>query len=145
MLANDKYHIQAIQNREPLMKKLDDMSDEEQKIMFSSSGSKEAYNETYKKASQNMVGLNKVLKASGNLYTIEGSDHMKFIDIGLFIGLSKLRELIGIGGKTDPKKCLEITKSVTVAFLDQHLKDETKKSLDSLIEKYPELKKVDLK
>lgn len=145
MLANDKYHIQAIQNQKPLMKKIDDMTNEEQKIMFSGSGSKDAYNEVYKKASQNMIGLTEVLKASGNLYTIVGSDHMKFIDIGLFIGSSKLRELMSIGGKTEPSKCLEITKSLTVAFFDQHLKSENKGALKALVKKYTQLKKVNLK
>jgi dienelactone hydrolase len=132
MLANDRYHVEAIQDRNSLMSKPED-------------GSDEAYKEAYNRAQQNIIGLAEVLKASGNLFTIEGSDHMKFTDIGLFIGVSKLRELIGIGGKTDPEKCLEITKSVTSAFFDQHLKDKTEDSLESLVKKYPELKKVDLK
>jgi hypothetical protein len=78
------------------------------------------------------------------LFTIEGSVHMKFSDIGLFIGVSKLRELIGIGGKADPEKCLEITKSVTAAFFDQQLKNQPKNSLETLVKKYPELKKINL-
>lgn len=107
-------------------------------------GSAEAYQEAYNKAKQNMIGLTEVLKASANLFTIEGSDHMKFIDIGLFIGVPQLRELIGIGGKTDPAKCLEITKSVTLAFFDQYLKGESKDPVESLLIKYPELKRVEL-
>ena len=91
-----------------------------------------------------MLGLTEVLKESGNLFTIEGSDHMKFTDIGLFIGIRQLRELIGIGGKTDPALCLEITKALTVVFFDGHLKGETGDSLESLVKKYPELKKVSL-
>jgi hypothetical protein len=130
MLANDRYHIQAIQDRKSLMRKPD--------------GSDEAYNEAYNRAQQNIIGLAEVLKPSENLYTIEGSDHMKFTDISLFIGVNQLRELIGIGGKTDPEKCLEITKSVTSAFFDQRLKGESEDSLESLVKKYPELKKVDL-
>ena len=70
---------------------------------------------------------------------------MKFIDLGLFIGDRHLRQLIGIGGKTDPEKCLEITRAVTLAFFDGHLKGETRASLEALVRKYPELKKVDLK
>jgi predicted dienelactone hydrolase len=145
MLANDNYHIQAIQSRRPLMKKYEDMDDVERKITIEIYGSEDAYHEAYNKAQQNIIGLTEVLKASGNLFTIEGSDHMKFIDIGLFIGVSQLREQIGIGGKTDPAKCLEITKSVTLAFFNQHLKGETKDSNESLVKKYSELKKIDLK
>jgi dienelactone hydrolase len=145
MLANDKYHIQGIQNREPLMKKFEDMSDVDQKITIDIYGNREAYNDAYNKAQQNITGLAKVVKASGNLFTIEGSDHMKFTDIGLFFGARQLREMIGIGGMTDPARCLEITKSITSVFFNQHLKGETKDSLESLVKKYPELKKVDLK
>jgi dienelactone hydrolase len=145
MLANDKDHIQAIQSRESLMKKLEDMPDEEQKILISIYGGQEAYQKAYDRAQQNIIGLTEVLEESGNLFTIEGSDHMKFIDIGLFIGFRPLREFIRIGGKTDPEKCLEITKSVTQAFFDQTLKGETNDPLEALVKKYPELKKVDLK
>jgi len=144
MLANDKDHIQMIQARKSLMRKFEDLSAEEQKMSLSIYGSEEAYREAYNKAQQNIVGLTEVLKTSGNLFTIEGSDHMKFTDIGLFIGVSQLREGIGIGGKTDPARCLEITQAVTVAFFDRHLKGETGDALEALLEKYPELKKVDL-
>jgi predicted dienelactone hydrolase len=144
MLASDTY-IQTIQDRKSLMKKFEEMTDEEQKITLSMYGSKDAYQEAYSKDTQNETRLIEVLKASGNLFTIEGSEHMKFTDIGLFIGVPQLRELIGIGGKTDPVKCLEITKAVTVAFFDGHLKGETMNSLESLLTKYPELKKVYLK
>lgn len=147
MLANDKYHIQSIQNRESLLKKFEELPEEEQQIMISEFmyGSKEAYNEAYNKATQIAIELTDILKKSGNLFTIEGSDHMKFTDIGFFIGSSQLRELIDIGGKTEPVRCLEITKSVTLAFFNQHLKGESLESLESLVEKYPELKKVDIK
>ena len=145
MLANDKYHIQALQSRKTLMKKYEYMDDVERKLTIEMFGSEAAYKEAYNKAQQNMMGLTEVLKDSGNLFTIEGSDHMKFTDIGLFIGVSQLREQIGIGGKTDPAKCLEITKAVTLAFFDQYLKGENKDSLDFLVKKYPELKKIDLK
>lgn len=70
---------------------------------------------------------------------------MKFTDIGLFIGLPQLRELMGIGGKTDPARCLEITKAVTLAFFDQHLKAENSTALDDLTAKYPELERMDWK
>lgn len=144
MLANDKFHIQALQKRENLMKKFEEMTSMEQEETISIYGSKEVYQDTYNKAQQNLLGLTDVLKTSGNLFTIEGSDHMKFIDIGLFIGISQLRELISIGGKTDPAKCLEITEAVSVAFFDQHLKEGSQDSWVSLIQKYPELKRVDL-
>jgi predicted dienelactone hydrolase len=145
MLANDKYHVQGIQNKEPLTKKIEDMTEEDQKIMISMYGSEESYKEAYKKASQNITGLAEVLKSSGNLFTIEGSDHMKFTDMGFLIGIRQLRELINIGGNTAPARCLEITKSVTAAFFNKHLKSEEKDALESQVSKYPELKKVNLK
>lgn len=145
MLASDTYHSQSIESREPLMKKFDEMEDIDRKITIDIYGSQEAYQEAYHRAEQNVMGLAEVLRTSGNLFTIEGSDHMKFTDMGLFIGVRPLRELIGIRGETDPARCLEITKAVTLAFFDQHLKGQTRDSLESLVEKYPELKKVDAK
>ena len=141
MLASDAF-IQTIRDRTSLMKQFAEMTDEEQKITLSMYGSAAAYQEAYSKDIQNMIGLTEVLKASGNLFTIEGSAHMKFTDIGLFIGLPQVREIMGIGGKTGPVKCLEITKAVTVAFFDRYLKGEPKDSLESLLTKYPELKRV---
>ncbi len=125
MLANDRFHIQAIEKRESLLKKLD-------------STDAAAYN----RAQRNIKGLASVLKTSGNLYTIEGSDHMKFTDIGLFIGSPWLRELLQIGGKTDPSRCLEITQALTVAFFDHHLKGERGEVLRTVANTFPELKKV---
>jgi predicted dienelactone hydrolase len=145
MFASDTFHVQTIQDQKSLMKNFEEMTSEEQNITLSVYESKEAYQEAYRKDTQNVIELTEVLKASGNLFTIEGSDHMKFTDIGLFIGVGSLRELIGIGGKTDPVRCLEITKAVTLAFFDQHLNSETKDSLKSLVHKYPELKQVDLR
>lgn len=147
MLANDKFHVQSLQNRESLLKKFEELPEEEQQIMISEFmyGSKEAYNEAYNKATQIAIELTNILKASGNLFTIEGSEHMKFTDIGLFIGSGRLRELMGIGGKTEPKRCLEITKALTAGFFDEYLKGEDKHSFKSLVQRYPELKNVDLK
>ena len=145
MLANDKFHIQAVQSQNPLMKTFAEMDDIDRRITLDIYGSQEAYEEAYKKAQQNIIGLTDVLRSSGNLFTIEGSDHMKFTDIGLFIAIPQLREQIGIGGETDPARCLEITKAVTLAFFDHHLKGKTNNSLASLVTKYPELKNVDLK
>jgi len=144
MLANDKYHIQMLESRRTLMEKFEEMDELERKISIETYGSEQIYKDAYEKSSQNIIGLTDVLKESGTLFTIEGSDHMKFIDVGLFIGLRPLREGIGIGGKTDPARCLEITKAVTLAFFDQHLKGETKGSLESLLKVYPELKQVNL-
>ena len=70
---------------------------------------------------------------------------MKFTDLGLFIGIRQLRELIHIRGATERGRCLEITKAVTLAFFDQHLNGKTSDSLESLVEKYAELKNVELK
>lgn len=145
MLANDKYHIQAIENREPLLKRFEDMDEIDKKITVDIYGSEQAYQDAYDKAQQNVVGLTEVLKADDSLYTIEGSDHMKFTDIGLFIAIPQLRELVDIGGKTDPTRIMEITKAVTLAFFDQHLKGNVSENVASLSETYPELKHVDLK
>jgi predicted dienelactone hydrolase len=145
MLASDGDHIHTIENREPLMKRFEDMDEIDQKITVDIYGSQQAYQDAYDKAQQNVVGLTEVLKANGNLYTIAGSDHMKFTDIGLFIAVPQLRELVGISGKTNPTRCLEITEAVTLAFFDQHLKGDTSGKLESLSETYPELKQVDLK
>lgn len=145
MLASDGYHIETIENREPLLKRFEDMEDIDQKLTVDTYGSKQAYQDAYDKAKQDVIGLTEVLKANESLYTIEGSDHMKFTDLGLFIGIPQLRELIGIGAKTDPARCLEITKAVTLAFFDRHLKGESPDALESLVTTYPELKKVILK
>jgi predicted dienelactone hydrolase len=145
MIANDKYHILGIQSREPLIKKFEDMPEEDQIIAISMYGSEEVYKEAYQKSSQNITGLVEVLRSSGNLFTIEGSDHMKFTDLGFFIGFKQFRELMGIGGNTTPARCLEITKSVTATFFNKHLKSGEKDTLQSQVNKYPELKKVNLK
>jgi predicted dienelactone hydrolase len=145
MLANDTFHMQAILDQKSLMKDFAEMTDEEQNSMLSIYGSRDAYQEAYSKDTENVLGLTDVLRASGNLFTIEGSDHMKFTDIGLFIGIRPLRELINIRGETDPGRCLEITKALTLAFFDQFLKGETSTSFESLINRYPELIQVHLK
>jgi predicted dienelactone hydrolase len=144
MLANDRYHIQAITSETPLMKTFEEMDDVDQKITIDMYGSRQAYQNAYNKAQQNVTGLTEVLKSSGSIFTIEGSDHMKFTDIGLFIGSRWLREKLNIGGKTDPGRCIEITEAVTRAFFDQHLKNDTRDALGSLIDKFPELQKIDL-
>jgi predicted dienelactone hydrolase len=142
MLASEPFYTQALQSRRPLMKTFEEMDEIERMIAIEIHGSKEAYDEAYNRAGQNMSGLIAVLKPSGTLFTIEGSDHMKFTDIGLFIGVHPLRELIGIRGETDPARCLEITKAVTLAFFDQHLKHGHQDSLDALGQKFPELKRA---
>ncbi len=144
MLANDKYHVQAIQSHRPLMKPWEELDDVDRKINLDLYGSREAYQKAYDKAQQNMTGLVDVLKTSRTLFTIEGSDHMKFTDIGLFFGIRQIRELIGIGGATQPSRCLEITQALTRAFFDQHLKGDANDSFDSILQKYPELKRIDL-
>lgn len=145
MLTNDQYHIQAIVARQPLMKPFEEMDEIDQKITMEIYGNEDVYKQAYSKAQQNVIALTKVLQESENLFTIAGSDHMKFTDIGLFIGVPQLRELINIRGETEPARCLEITKALTLAFFDQHLKDEPSDSLESVIAAYPELKNVLLK
>jgi dienelactone hydrolase len=143
MLANDQYHVQAIAHRECLMEKVDSSPDG-QRRMLDMFGSEKAYDDAYSRAQQNISGLADVLRASGNFYTIEGSDHMKFTDIGLFIGSPWLRNLMQIRGKCDPARCLVITEALTVAFFDRYLKGQSTDSLPSLLKAYPELKKVNL-
>lgn len=144
MLANDQFHVEAIQKREGLIQKFDSTPAGQQE-MLTIYGSQKVYDDASAKAQQNISTLANVLKISDNLYTIQGSAHMKFTDIGLFFGSQELRKLINIGGETDPAECLEITEAVTVAFFDQHLKGKSDESLKSLMIKYSELRKVDLK
>ena len=142
MLANDKYHVQAIQSHRTLMKKWEELDDVDRKINIDLYGSQEIYQQAYDEAQQNMIGLVDVLKSDQTLFTIEGSDHMKFTDIGLFFGLRPVRELIGIGGTMEPARCLEITKALTLTFFNQHLKGDTNDSFVSLLQRYPELKRI---
>jgi dienelactone hydrolase len=144
MLANDRYHIQAIESRKPLMKSFEEMDSIDQKITLGIYGSQQVYEDAYNKAKQKVIGLTDVLRSSGNLFTIEGCDHMKFTDIGLFIAIPQLRELIGIGGKTDPARCLEITKALTLAFFSHYLNDGSQIKLEEPVQKYPELKRIEL-
>ena len=141
MVANDQGHIQAIQNGTPLMRKFAEVPADEQAMLLSMYGTEAAYQEAYAKAQQNILGLTGVLKASGNLYTIQGSDHMKFTDLGLFIGLRPLREQMGIHGSTEPARVLVITRAVILAFFDEHLKGAYGDNVDSLRGAYPELRK----
>ena len=143
MLANDQYHVQAIEKRESLIEKFAPTL-EGQQTMLDIYGGKEGYDKAYNQAQQNITGLANLLKTSGNLYTIDGSDHMKFTDIGLFIGSRWLRELVNIRGQTDPARCLEITEALTLAFFDHHLKGKNTEVLQSLLITYPELRKVNL-
>jgi predicted dienelactone hydrolase len=143
MLADDKVHTPALENRESLLMSFDEMPELDQEITASIYGSREAYQEYYDLATRNATALADVLAESGNLYTIEGSSHMKFADIGMFFGIPQIREVLAIDGKTEPRRVLEITQAVTVVFFDQHLKGEGD-SLESVVEKYPELRQVDL-
>jgi predicted dienelactone hydrolase len=143
MLANDKYHAQAIQDRKPLLETFADTPEGQQQLR-DRYGSKEAYDEQYRKAQRNIAGLADVLQASAGLYTITGSDHMKFTDIGLFFGDRRLRELLQIAGATAPSRCLAIAQALTVAFFDQHLKGVSGDALESVLRTYQELKRIPL-
>ncbi|MDQ0061635.1 alpha/beta hydrolase family protein [Paenibacillus harenae] len=141
MLANDEEHVQAIVNRSAPMIKLEDMPAEDQEAMASSYGSKKAYIDIYKKQEQAAIAHAETLKASDSLFMVEGSAHMKFAEVGLFMGKG-FHRFIGINGETSSEECLEIAKSVTLAFFDQHLKNETGESLESVLRQYPKLQKV---
>lgn len=143
MLANDEFHVQVILKREVLMKKFEDMPAEEQEAVASAYGSKQSYIDIYKKQEQAIIGLAETLKASDRLFTIEGSAHMKLSDIGLFFGAG-FHRFIGINGATSSERCLDITKSVTLAFFNQHLKNENRDSLESVLHQYSQLQKVKL-
>ena len=69
---------------------------------------------------------------------------MKLTDIGLFLAHPRLREMVGIGGKTDPARVLEIANALTLIFFDHHLKGDSRDSLESLRRIYPELERVEL-
>lgn len=144
MLASDSGFVQSIQKREGLLKKFEDMPKDEQKMNLSMYGNEQEYKKAYELDKQNTLGLVQVLMKSGNLFTIKGSDHMKYNDIGLFME-SPLRELIGIKGEIDPARNLDISGAVISTFFNQHLQDKSEDSLDSLLKKYPELQKVNLK
>jgi dienelactone hydrolase len=143
MLMSDGLFLESLQGRRALMMPFDEMPALDQEITLSIYGSREAYQKSYAEATASMNGLADTLQASGNLYVIEGSAHMKFADIGLYFGIPQLREAIDIGGGTSPRRVLEITQALTVAFFDQHLKGEAE-SLDALLAAYPELRQVHL-
>ncbi len=144
MLASDGDHVQTIQNQKSLMPAFDELGDVDKSIMLSMYGSEAAYQEAYNKAQQNVMGLIGVLRASEGLYTITGSDHMKFTDIGLYLGNQPVRELLRIRGQLKPARCLEITQALTTAFFDRHLQGDAS-GMDALLDQYPELKQIDLK
>lgn len=143
MLASDGDHVQSIQNGKSLMPPLDELGDVDKSIMLSMYGSEAAYREAHDKAQQNVMGLIGVLRASEGLYTIAGSDHMKFTDIALFLGIQPVREMLQIRGQLEPARCLKITQALSTAFFDQHLQGDAN-GMDALLEPYPELKQVDL-
>jgi hypothetical protein len=144
MLASDSGFVQSIQKREGLLKKFEDMPKEEQNMNLSMYGSEKEYKKAYDLDQKNTLGLVHLLMKSGNLFTIKGSDHMKYNDIGLFME-SPLRELIGIKGEIDPARNLDISGDVISTFFNQHLQGKANLSLDSLLKKYPELQRVNLK
>ncbi|SFA73610.1 Alpha/beta hydrolase family protein [Cohnella sp. OV330] len=138
MLANDEFHVQAIAAREPLMKKWADMPDDERQAVATAYGSQQAYEEIYERQRLAIAGLADTLKAAGNLYSIEGSAHMKMSDIGLYIGTG-FRRFIGINGSTSSEQCLAIVRAATLTFLDQQLKHEPDASMESVLHRYPKL------
>lgn len=138
MLANDEFHLQAISAREPLMKKWADMPDDERQAVATAYGSQQAYAEIYERQRLAIAGLADALKTSGNLYSIEGSAHMKMSDIGLYVG-SGFRRFVGINGSTSSEQCLAIVRAATLTFLDQQLKQEPDASMDSVLHRYPKL------
>ncbi|CAI6084247.1 alpha/beta hydrolase family protein [Cohnella sp. JJ-181] len=138
MLANDEFHLQAISAREPLMKKWEDMPADEQAAVASAYGGPQAYIDMYGQQKRAIAGLADALKASGNLYSIEGSAHMKMSDIGLYAGAG-FRRFIGINGSTSSEQCLAIVRAATLTFLDQHLKQDAGASMESVLRLYPKL------
>lgn len=140
MLASDQL-ARAFEEQKPLMPSLEELPTIDHEIMVSIHGSEEDYRAAYERARQNHLGLSRVVSATGTLFTIRGSEHMKFTDIGLFIGDPRLREMIKIGGATDPARCLEISQEVTAAFFDQYLKGQPA-GLDAVLGRYGELERI---
>ncbi|MCR8842602.1 hypothetical protein NQ117_02815 [Paenibacillus sp. SC116] len=141
MLANDEYMIQSVMRGEPFMLKLEEIPAQDQEAVASAYGGKEAYMDIYRKQEQAASELAETLKSSDSLLFIEGSSHMKFADIGLFMGPG-FRRFIGINGETSSEQCLDITRAVTLNFFNQYLKDETGDSLESVLRQYPKLQKA---
>ncbi|WP_123043473.1 hypothetical protein [Cohnella candidum] len=141
MLANDENGIQSIIKGEPFMLKLEEIRAEDQEAVASAYGGKEAYMDIYRKQKRAASGLAETLKAEDSLLVIKGSAHMKFSDIGLFLGLG-FRRFIGINGETSSEECLDIARAVTLNFFNRHLKDGTKDSLESVFRQYPKLQKA---
>jgi len=143
MLANDLYHVQAIQNRQSLADALDGTASGRADTKAVERRAAD-HDDARTRAEHDAAALADVLAASGNLYTIEGSDHMKFTDIGLYIGSGWLRRTMQIGGGTEPARCLEISEALTAAFFDHHLKGRAGVELGSVAGTQPELEQVQL-
>jgi predicted dienelactone hydrolase len=133
MLANAQFHVAALQKRESLMPPEGPSAD-----------GRAAYDAAYRRSRQDAVALVALLKRSDSLYTIAGSAHMQFTDLGLFIGLRSLRESLQLGGVTEPARCLALTQALTVAFLDRYLKQKTADTVSPLLAANPELTRVAL-
>lgn len=142
MLANDQYHVQALQAHRPLLQPFDEMEEVDRAITIDIYGSEEAYTAAYEQARQNVEGLLSVLAADEGLYAVRGCDHMKFTDIGMFIGLQPVREAFNIRGATEPARCLEVANAASVAFFDGYLKGDDGERLETLNKTYTELEKV---
>jgi pimeloyl-ACP methyl ester carboxylesterase len=144
MMANDQGVAEMIVSRESLMPRLEDMSEAERNMILEIYGNEAAYAADYQKMQPYSNGLADVLAASETLFCIEGSSHASYTDFELFFGSRQLRELTGLG-KTKPEKSLEITRAVTLAFFDRYVKGKETESLESLVDRYAELKRVDVK
>ena len=145
VLASETFSRSFVEQR-PLMPSLDELPAADQELMVAIHGGEAEYQATYERARQNQAGLSVVAAETGGVYTIQGSAHMKFTDLGLFIGDPNLRELIQIGGSTTPARCLEITRALTAAFFDDHLKgDQHLKGQTAPALLYPELRQVQVR
>jgi predicted dienelactone hydrolase len=129
MIANDRYHVQAIEKGKPLTESPAPGSDRETLA-------------AYERAVRNARILRQALHASGNFYTILGSDHMKFTDLGLFVGSRWLRELLQIRGDTSPARCLTISQALAVTFFDQRFKRAKGERKPNPSIAFPELKRI---
>lgn len=138
MLASPS-HAAALLRREPLMPPLVGLPEEAR-----GRSGETAYQAAYSRAKQNVVGLAALLEDSGNLFSIDGCDHMYYSDIGLFIGDRRLREGLGMHGGADPARCIAITRAMTVDFFDWYLKGAARHAWQDRTASFAGLRRVDL-
>ncbi|MCL2529792.1 MAG: hypothetical protein FWE41_05615 [Coriobacteriia bacterium] len=127
---------------EAVLPKLEDLPRDYSALMLESFGSEAAYEENKQRTLEAILEFSDILARTQTLFLIEGSQHSAFSDLGFVLG-KPLDQLFGVG-TTKAATSLEITQALTLAFFDQHLKGRSENSLDTIVENYAELHRVDL-